>query len=87
MATPEGVRLRNASALLAGAFRMAITKTEVVSVRVPPDIKAALVAAAEAERRSLASMIEVMVLGYCREHHIAAPAPSAAKRPGRATSR
>ncbi|MTV56268.1 hypothetical protein GM672_26435 [Massilia buxea] len=29
---------------------MAVTKTEVVSVRVPPDVKAALVAAAEQER-------------------------------------
>ena len=45
---------------------MAVTKTAVVSVRVPPDIKAALVAAAVAERRSLASMLEVMVLDYCR---------------------
>lgn len=53
---------------------MAITKTEVVSVRVPPDIKSALAAAAEAERRSLASMIEVMVLNYCRDHAIAIPA-------------
>lgn len=50
---------------------MAVTKTEVVSVRVPPDVKAALVAAAEQERRSLASMVEFMVLDYCRSHGIA----------------
>ncbi|CAN5891650.1 hypothetical protein BH11PSE8_BH11PSE8_46280 [soil metagenome] len=37
---------------------MAITKTEVVSARVHPDVKAALSAAAEAERRSVASMLE-----------------------------
>ena len=49
---------------------MAITKTEVVSVRVPPDVKAALVAAADQERRSLASMVEFMVLEYCRTHGI-----------------
>lgn len=49
---------------------MTITKTEVVSVRVPPDVKAALVAAAEQERRSLASMVEFMVLDYCRAHGI-----------------
>lgn len=49
---------------------MAITKTEVVSVRVPPDVKAALVAAADQERRSLASMVEFMVLDYCRTHGI-----------------
>jgi hypothetical protein len=36
-------------------------------------VKAALSAAAEAERRSVASMLEVMVLSYCRDHGIAAP--------------
>lgn len=51
---------------------MAVTKTEVVSARVPPDVKAALSAAAETERRSVASMLEVMVLSYCRDHGIAA---------------
>lgn len=49
---------------------MAVTKTEVVSVRVPPDVKAALVAAAEQERRSLASMLEFMVLDYCKNRGI-----------------
>lgn len=53
---------------------MAITKTEVISVRVPLDIKLALAAAAEAERRSLASMVEFMVLEYCRNHDIKLPA-------------
>ncbi len=52
---------------------MTVTKTDVVSVRVPPDIKAALAAAAEAERRSLASMVEVMVLDYCRSKGIPMP--------------
>lgn len=51
---------------------MAVTKTEVVSARVPPDVKVALSAAAEVERRSVASMLEVMVLSYCRDHGIAA---------------
>ena len=50
---------------------MAVTKTEVVSARVPPDVKAALSAAAGEERRSIASMLEVMVLSYCRDHGIA----------------
>lgn len=57
---------------------MAVTKTEVVSARVPPDVKAALSAAAEAERRSVASMLEVMVLSYCRDHGIAASAATSA---------
>ena len=50
---------------------MAISKTEVISVRVPPDVKEALSTAAKVERRSLASMVEVMVLGYCHDHGIA----------------
>ena len=61
-----------------------VTKTEVVSVRVPPDVKAALVAAAEQERRSLASMVEFMVLEYRRSRGIggrsAADAASAHRR-------
>jgi hypothetical protein len=52
---------------------MAVTKTTVISIRVPPDIKAALAAAAAAERRSLATMVEVMVLDYCRRRSIAVP--------------
>lgn len=60
---------------------MAVTKTEVVSARVPPDVKAALSAAAHMERRSVASMLEVMVLSYCREHGIAAaPASSVSQQ-------
>lgn len=56
---------------------MAITKTEVVSVRVPPDVKSALVAAAEQERRSLASMVEFMVLDYCKNRSIPLPTSGA----------
>lgn len=45
---------------------MSTVKSEVVSVRVEPHIKAALQTAAEREMRSLANMIEVMVVAYCR---------------------
>lgn len=45
---------------------MAAHKSEVVSVRVEPAIKAALQAAADREMRSLANMVEVMVITYCR---------------------
>ena len=45
---------------------MATSKSEVVSVRVEPHIKAALQLAADRELRSLANMIEVMVVAYCR---------------------
>lgn len=65
---------------------MAVTKTEVVSARVPPDVKAALSAAAEVERRSVASMLEVMVLSYCRDHGIVTPsAKSTRQHPNTAT--
>ena len=44
----------------------AITKSQVISVRVEPHIKAALQLAAEREMRSLANMVEVMVVAFCR---------------------
>jgi hypothetical protein len=66
---------------------VAVTKTEVVSARVPPDVKAALAAAAESERRSVASMLEVMVLSYCRDHGIAMPPAKAAGRAGSKSAR
>lgn len=58
---------------------MPVTKTEVVSVRVPPDVKAALVEAADLERRSLATMVEVMVLDYCKARGITATRTGAGK--------
>lgn len=45
---------------------MAVAKSQVVSVRVEPHIKAALQLSAEREMRSLANMFEVMVVAYCR---------------------
>ena len=45
---------------------MVVAKSQVVSVRVEPHIKAALQSAADREMRSLANMIEVMVVAYCR---------------------
>ncbi|QDX21469.1 hypothetical protein FP568_09540 [Pandoraea pnomenusa] len=45
---------------------MAVIKSQVVSVRVEPHIKVALQSAAEREMRSLANMVEVMVVAYCR---------------------
>lgn len=45
---------------------MSVVKSQVVSVRVEPHIKEALRLAAEREMRSLANMIEVMVVAYCR---------------------
>ncbi len=47
---------------------MPTLKTQAVSVRVQPRIKTALQTAAERELRSLANMVEVMVVEYCRTH-------------------
>jgi hypothetical protein len=49
---------------------MATGKSEVVSVRVEPHIKTALQTAAGREMRSLANMIEVMVVAYCRANGV-----------------
>jgi len=54
-------------------------KTTTLTVRVEPDTKAALTAAAKAERRSLANMLEVMVLAWCRDHDINPQSPEAEK--------
>ncbi|MGN8107798.1 hypothetical protein ACTJLB_07390 [Paraburkholderia sp. 22098] len=45
---------------------MSTGKSEAVSVRVERHIKSALQTAAEREMRSLANMVEVMVVAYCR---------------------
>lgn len=45
---------------------MTPAKNQVVSVRVEPHIKAALQLAAGREMRSVANMLEVMVVAYCR---------------------
>lgn len=61
---------------------LAVTKTEVVSVRVHPEVKAALIAAANRERRSVTSMIEFMVMEYCKTKDISSasvPPPRVAK--------
>ena len=64
---------------------MTVSKTEVVSVRVEPRIKAALQAVAARELRSVANMIEVMVVDYCKANGVSVgepskEAPSKAKR-------
>lgn len=47
---------------------MSSMKSQMVSVRVQPEIRAALQSAANREMRSLANMMEVMVVAYCRAH-------------------
>ena len=48
---------------------MTTLKTQAVSVRVEPRIKTALQIAAEREMRSVANMVEVMVVAYCRSNN------------------
>lgn len=43
-------------------------KTETLNLRVSPKLKSALQAAARREHRSMANMVEHLVLGYCEEH-------------------
>lgn len=61
---------------------MASSKSEVVSVRVEPHIKAALQTAAERELRSLANMVEVMVVAYCRANGVPLEGVSEETLPG-----
>jgi hypothetical protein len=46
------------------------TKTATLTLRVPPEVKDLLGAAAQADRRSLANMLEVIVLDYCERRGI-----------------
>lgn len=46
-------------------------KFETISIRTTPDIKQMLRAAAEREHRSLASMMEILILNYARQHGLA----------------
>lgn len=64
---------------------MATGKSEVVSVRVEPPIKAALQAAADREMRSVANMMEVMVIAYCRGNGYPLPGVSAETLPSAIT--
>ncbi len=62
---------------------MAASKSEVFSVRIGPQIKAAMQSAAEREMRSLANMFEVMVVTYCRDHGYPLPGVPAEALPER----
>lgn len=49
---------------------MARTKNEVLTIRTSTEVKALLKMAAERERRSASSMVEVLVLDYCERNGI-----------------
>lgn len=50
---------------------MATTKTATLTIRVDPNLKEALRSAAQAEHRSIANMIEVMIREHCEKKGIA----------------
>lgn len=49
---------------------MSRLKDETLSIRTSADIKQLLRLAAERERRSVASMIEILILEYARTHEL-----------------
>jgi hypothetical protein len=55
---------------------LAPKKTAVLTVRLSPEVKAALRSSAAAERRSLTNMLEIVILDYCERH----PAQSLPKK-------
>lgn len=54
---------------------MGTTKTATLTFRVDPGLKEALRAAAQHEHRSIANMVEVLILNYCEQHGIAITSP------------
>jgi hypothetical protein len=78
---PSCKRLANAVHVSHKAIQcltMAATKTIAMSLRVTPQFKALLEAAARRENRSQANMLEHLLMEFCRTHDIKAPSPSAA---------
>jgi hypothetical protein len=49
---------------------MAATKTTTLSFRIQPEIKQALRTAAAREHRSIANMVEILILEYCERNKI-----------------
>lgn len=52
---------------------MAGLKDETLSIRTSAEVKALLKMAAEREHRSAASMVEVLVLAYAKQHKLTIP--------------
>lgn len=66
---------------------MARTKNEVLTIRTTAEVKALLKLAAQRERRSSASMIEVLVLDYAKAHGLVVPEPDQATGKGSGKAR
>jgi hypothetical protein len=59
---------------------MAASKTATLTLRIEPELKQALQRAAELEHRSIANMVEVLILEHCRTKSIATGNTSNNKR-------
>jgi hypothetical protein len=56
---------------------MASGKTSTLTFRIEPALKQALCSAADHEHRSIANMVEVMILDYCKRNGVKVEAPTA----------
>lgn len=54
-------------------INMVVKKSAALNVRIDPNIKEAVRIAAKRERRSIANMVEVLILNYCEENGICIP--------------
>lgn len=63
------------------------TKTEVATIKLTPQCRAAWETAAALETRSLANMFEVAIFDYCRRHEIAVPAAEPDVAPPKSAAR
>ena len=63
------------------------TKNEVLTIRTTAEVKALLKLAADRERRSAASMVEVLVLDYARLHGLTVSDPDRPARKGATKSK
>lgn len=60
---------------------MTLHKSKTMSLRVSPEFKLALKAAAERERRSQANLLEHLLFAYCEQSGIPAKSISRKKKP------
>ena len=61
---------------------MAVNKTATLTLRIEPPLKEALRNAAQQEHRSIANMVEVMILDYCDRHGHTVPNAAETKSRG-----
>jgi hypothetical protein len=57
---------------------MARAKSETLTLRTTPEIKELLRLAAERDHRSVASMVEILILQYAKQTKLPIPAPGSA---------